>query len=205
MRLCDCVTSKGPGAPSSILWYTHELAWSLPWQHCQRSIVVPLQRCVTSSEIMPRTANQWDPHIQTMRADCMIETERYVYILFIKHAKNLQKFNRNISVIMAVANHHKLCPVDAMWVVHSDVPTVNLSDPLFMFRETRKAVPALKMMHDVMRRMGYGHLVSKTSLHSIRKAAATIMPTEADAASLASKIMGAGGPMHTRLTFEPRC
>lgn len=138
------------------------------------ALLVLYYGALRQSEIMPRSVNSWDPRVQTTRVDCMIETERCV--LFIKHAKNLQKFNQNKTVIMAVASHAKLCPVSSLRLVLSEVPTQALSDPLFMFRDSRKAVPSsivLNMLHDVMRRRGHQHLIQKTSLHSIRKAAAT--------------------------------
>lgn len=126
------------------------------------------------SELLPRTSGTWSPHIQPMRKDCHFENNRCV--IYIKTAKNLQKYNQSGTVDMGTADDNLLCPVRTMWCVIQATPTRNPNDPLLMIPGSRKPLPSslvLKQLHETMRVLGLGSIVHVTSLHSLRKTAAT--------------------------------
>lgn len=125
------------------------------------------------SELLPRTVRLWSSKIQPTRADLQFRQNQCS--IFIKHAKNLQKYNQSRQVLMQPATDPALCPVRALQVVMEDSPCRGPLDPVFVFSDSQP-VPAsfvLKHLHIIMRRCGFNDIISQTSLHSIRKAAAT--------------------------------
>lgn len=126
------------------------------------------------SELIPRSVAAWDPEFQPTRGDVLLSEDRC--IIYIKKGKNMQKYNQNRTIIMQAANNKLICPVNAMHVMFSETPPYLKSDPIFMFHDSRKPVPAtyiLKQLHHTMYRAGLDESVDQTSLHSIRKSAAT--------------------------------
>lgn len=125
------------------------------------------------SELLPRTMRLWSPDIQPTRSDCEVYNNQCS--IYIKHAKNLQKYDQSRKAVMAAASDPVLCPVRALHIVLRDSPCKGPKDPIFVF-DNGQPVPSsfvLKQLHIIMRRCGYHDIISQTSLHSIRKAAAT--------------------------------
>lgn len=126
------------------------------------------------SELIPRSVNAWDPHTQPTRGDLSLSDDKCV--IFIKKAKNMQRYDQNRSIIMQAALNKFICPVRAFKTMLQCTPTYHYDDPLFMFHDSRKPVPAtyvLKMLHSTMSIAGLSGYIPQTSLHSIRKSAAT--------------------------------
>lgn len=126
------------------------------------------------SELMPRTVNAWDPHTQPTRGDVSLTSDKCV--IFIKKAKNMQRYDQNRIVSMQAATNSFICPVNAMSLMFNDTPTLSLSEPVFMFPDSRRPIPAtfvLKELHSIMLSVGLSDCIDRTSLHSIRKSAAT--------------------------------
>lgn len=97
-------------------------------------------------------------------------------IIRIKKAKNLQKYGQFKDIIMQAAPNPLICPVRAIKQVLQDTPTVSDEDPIFIFPDTYRPVPAsfiLSELHKLLARVGLGKWISCTSLHSIRKQAVT--------------------------------
>lgn len=115
----------------------------------------------------------WSPDIQPTRSDCHID--RNQCSIYIKHAKNLRRYDQSRTAVMVAAIDPFLCPVRALGSVLRDSPRQAPRDPIFVFSDGQP-VPSsfvLKQMHIIMRRCGYHDIIPQTSLHSIRKAAAT--------------------------------
>lgn len=126
------------------------------------------------SELLPKTMKLWSRSFQPTRIDCSVSNSQCS--LYIKHAKNLQRYNQSRTVVMSAAHDIALCPVHAIAVVLRDSPCQHDNDPIFVFQDTLQPVPAsfiLRQLHVIMRRCGLHDLIGQTSLHSIRKAAAT--------------------------------
>lgn len=126
------------------------------------------------SELFPHSIAKWDPYTQPTRGDMSITNTQCA--IFIKKAKNMQKYGQNRKVLMDIAPNSIVCPVRAMSRMCNDSPTQSLNDPLFMFHDSRLPVPAsfiLAQLHALMRLGGLEPDIPHTSLHSIRKSAAT--------------------------------
>lgn len=130
-------------------------------------------RCGSRScTISCRTMRLWSPHMQPTRSDCQLLYNQCS--IHIKHGKNLQRYDQSRTVVMAAATDPILCPVRALHAVLRDSPCQAPKDPIFVFTDGRP-VPSsfvLKQLHIIMRRCGFHDIISQTSLHSIRKAAA---------------------------------
>lgn len=126
------------------------------------------------SKLVPRTVKSWNPLVQPTRGDAVLS--RDMLQVYIKTGKNMQRCGEDRTVRMYRANSPSVCPVVIMHHILSDTPTRKLQDPLFMFPDSRRPVPSSKVacvLHEVMYQIGLGHLSKVTSLHSIRKSAAT--------------------------------
>lgn len=126
------------------------------------------------SELLPRSVNAWDPNTQPTRGDVSLSSHKCT--IFIKKAKNMQRYDQNRTVSMQPTPNNLTCPVSAMYSMFNDTPTFSLSEPVFMFPESRTPVPAtfaLKQLHGIMAAVGLDDAIDHTSLHSIRKSAAT--------------------------------
>lgn len=126
------------------------------------------------SELLPQSIAKWDPATQPTRGDVSINHTQCV--IFVKKGKNMQKYGQNRTIIMDLAPNSMICPVRAMSKMFIDRPTQSCNDPLFMFHDSRLPVPAsfiLAQLHALMRLAGLESDVPHTSLHSIRKSAAT--------------------------------
>lgn len=126
------------------------------------------------SEILPRSVGMWDPVTQPTRQDLSLNIDSCS--ILIKKAKNLQKAGQSRVVVMQAASNPIICPVLALRTLIHQTPTISPNDPLFMFPLDRRPVPAsfvLKQLHEAMERAGLDDLIPTTSLHSIRKSAAT--------------------------------
>lgn len=126
------------------------------------------------SELLPRTSASWSGLTQPTRGDCSIQHDRC--IITIKTGKNLQKYDQSRTLDLGLSADPILCPVHTLREVVRLTPTLSSADPLLMIPGTRKALPAslvLKYLHAALTRLGFANLVPVTSLHSLRKAAAT--------------------------------
>lgn len=126
------------------------------------------------SEVTSRTVGTWDAKIHPTRGDITVHPSKCV--LFVKYGKNLQKVGQYRTVEMASAQDPLLCPVSAMRCVLRDTPTIQPSDPIFMFPDTRKPVPSTflaRVLKDQLIEMDLSSIIPVTSLHSLRKAAAS--------------------------------
>lgn len=126
------------------------------------------------NELLPRSTGKWDPKSQPTRRDMWFVNNTCV--IRIKKAKNLQKYGQCKQVIMQAANNPIVCPVRAMGQVIHDSQHIPDHGPIFVFPDTSRPVPAsyvLSELHRVMRMVGMGAWIHCTSLHSIRKQAAT--------------------------------
>lgn len=126
------------------------------------------------SELLPRTVNSWSRYIQPTRGDCTLSQESC--IITIKTGKNMQKVGQQQVINLIRASNPIICPVMTMHQVYSNTPTQQISEPLLMFPDTRKPLPSslvVKELHSVMRYIGLADMIPRTSLHSLRKAAAT--------------------------------
>lgn len=143
-------------------------------QTIRLAILVLYYGALRQSELLPRSTGTWNSKIQPMQKDCYFENNRcYIYI---KTAKNLQKYNQSRTIDMGTADYFLLCPVRTMWCVQQTTPTLNPQDPLFMIPGSRKPLPAslvLKQLHQTMKSLGLGNIIHITSLHSLRKSAAS--------------------------------
>lgn len=130
--------------------------------------------CLRQSELMPRTVTRWDPLVQPTRGDMyMSDSKCFIHV---KKAKNMQKYGQYKTVVMQSAQDYNICPVTAISHMVSLTPTLSSSDPLFMFYDTRDPVPSsfvLTRLHETMKLTGLQQYIPITSLHSIRKSAAT--------------------------------
>lgn len=130
------------------------------------------------SELLPRSSGAWDPITQPTRGDCVLLPDRC--IITIKTAKNLQKYGQSRKLDLGLAFDPILCPVQTLRHVFNSTPTISSTDPLIMIPGSRKALPSslvTKQMHATMKRLGLTNIVPVTSLHSLRKAAATLAYT----------------------------
>lgn len=126
------------------------------------------------TELLPKTVGAWCPHTQPTRGDTTVTDDSCTIV--IKRGKNMQKVGQSRTVIMARADNPHICPVMAIRDMILQCPTHHHTDPLFMFEDTRKPIPVTKitaMLYDMMRQIGSAHLISNTTLHSIRKSSAT--------------------------------
>lgn len=126
------------------------------------------------SELIPRTVKSWSARTQPRRADCLLSSDKCE--IFIKTAKNMQLAGQSRTVVMYKAQNADICPVIIMQRIFADTPTFNEVDPLFMFPDSRDPVPSSKVLavlHQVMYEVGLGNLVPVTTLHRVRKSAAT--------------------------------
>lgn len=143
-------------------------------QAVRLSMLIIYYGALRQSELLPRTSAAWNPNIQPTRGDCSIVNDRCSII--IKTAKNLQKYGQSRTLDLGLSHDPILCPVQTLRHVLHITPTNSDSDPLIMIPISRKPLPAslvLKQLHNTMRRLGFSHIVPITSLHSLRKAAAT--------------------------------
>lgn len=88
----------------------------------------------------------------------------------------MQKYGQSRKLDLGLALDPILCPVDTLRRAFIATPTLSASDPLIMIPSSRKALPSslvTKQLHATMRRLGLSNIVPVTSLHSLRKAAAT--------------------------------
>lgn len=126
------------------------------------------------SEVTSRTISSWDPTKHPTRGDIHINDQGCV--LFVKFGKNLQKIGQYRQVHMAAASDPRLCPVYTLRRIIAHTPTINSQDPLFMFPSDRKPVPTTflaRVLRDSLVHIGQTSMTNTTSLHSLRKAAAT--------------------------------
>lgn len=126
------------------------------------------------SELMSRTVNSWSPSVQPTCQDCGVGEHHIV--LHIKTGKNLQKSGQFREIILNEADEPSLCPVRRMRAVLAVTPTLSNNDPLFMFPANRAPLTSTfvqKQLHATMSNIGMSHMIPQTTLHSLRKAAAT--------------------------------
>lgn len=138
------------------------------------SLLIIYYGALRQSELLPRSSGLWDPDIQPTRGDCTLLADRCV--ITIKTAKNMQKYGQSRKLNLGLAADPILCPVYTLREVFNKTPTRSDRDPLIMIPGSRKALPsslATKQLHATMRRLGLSNIVPVTSLHSLRKVAAT--------------------------------
>lgn len=138
------------------------------------AILILYYGALRQSELLPRTVRSWNPLTQPTRADCNL-TSRSCSIL-IKSGKNMQKVGQERRLDLIPATNPLICPVATLNQVYYITPTQEISQPLLMFPDSRKPLPAslvIKEMHSIMRQIGLADTIPRTSLHSLRKAAAT--------------------------------
>lgn len=126
------------------------------------------------SKLLPKTTAYWDPLIQPTRGDCILNFDKCTF--YIKKAKNMQLAGQGRTVELFRAENSYACPVRAMFNLFLDTPTISPQDPLIMFPDTRAPVPCsfvIGQLHKYLIDLGYANIVPKTSLHSLRKSAAT--------------------------------
>lgn len=125
-------------------------------------------------ELLPRTVKSWSPKHQVTRDDCVIHHDSITF--YIKTGKNLQRAGQQREVILQRAEPSFICPVTCVNAAISLAPTLSGTDPLLMFPDNRAPMTStyvLKQLHTTMREIGLQHLIPSTSLHSLRKSAAT--------------------------------
>lgn len=125
------------------------------------------------SELLPRTVKTWNPTTQPTMADLSLDD--HTCTIMIKTGKNMQKIGQFREVVMERARNPVVCPVRAIQAVLYQNP-LHPDAPIFSYPGTVVPVTAPKVtktMHRIMYKIGLGQLVSKVSLHSIRKSAAT--------------------------------
>lgn len=126
------------------------------------------------SELLPRTIKTWSPYIQPTRKDLKISHNSVV--LYIKTGKNLNKVGQFREVVLLRADDEVFCPVRVI----SEAMELGLNctsrDPILVFPGTNKPITAplvTKHLHQSLTQIGVPELIPSTTLHSLRKTAAT--------------------------------
>lgn len=126
------------------------------------------------SELLPRTVKTWSPMIQPTHGD--VSVNYHTCTLMIKTGKNMQRVGQFREVVMQRASNPMVCPFQAITQVLQQEAGAPDHHPLFTFPGSSVPITApkvTKILHQIMYDIGLGALVSKISLHSIRKSAAT--------------------------------
>ena len=92
------------------------------------------------SEVVPPSIRAFDRFRHPTRAD--IATVTGGLRLTVKWAKNMQKVGQSRSVVLPWVSDRAMCPVTALQNNILAVPTKTLEDPLIMFPDTCRPVPA---------------------------------------------------------------
>lgn len=164
---------KQPLPPMEFKSVLHAIPTDYLGNVLRASLLVLYYGALRQSELLPRTVRLWSSSVQPTRSDCHLSLNQCS--IHINYAKNLQRYDQSRNAVMEVASDPALCPVRALHVVLRNSPCQAPTDPIFVFSDGQP-VPSsfvLKQLHIIMRRCGYHDLISQTSLHSIRKAAAT--------------------------------
>lgn len=126
------------------------------------------------SELLPRTLKAWSIDIQPARRDIAIN-EQFV-TLFIKTGKNLSKVGQFREVVMFRAEEEIFCPVRVTREAMELGLNCTSLDPILVFPGTKDPITApfvTRCLHNALRNIGVPDLIPTTSLHSLRKTAAT--------------------------------
>lgn len=138
------------------------------------AVLILYYGALRQSELMPRCQSHWDPRVQPTRSDYTLSHQ--CLSILIKTGKNMQRNGQNRNLVLHRGNTTLSCPVATMEEVLAITPTIHPQQPLLMCPATRRALPSsivLRRIHQALKDMGLPGLVPSTSLHSLRKAAAT--------------------------------
>lgn len=126
------------------------------------------------SELLPRTVKTWSPQVQPTREDIKITHDAVV--LYIKTGKNLNKVGQFREVVMRSAEEEVFCPVRVTRQAMELGLNCRRSDPILVFPGSNNPVTApyvTRSLHNALRNIGASDIIPTTSLHSLRKTAAT--------------------------------
>lgn len=136
------------------------------------SILLMYYAALRQSEVLPNSANSFNPRQHLTRADILLFPDHL--IVTVKSAKNMQSVYENKSVELQVSPDTQLCVVHAVRQMLRYTPTVFPHDPAIMFPTSRCPVTVDYVRKTWQRHInGLGIDSTRLLLHSIQKAAAT--------------------------------
>ena len=168
--------------------YTHRQLRAIPVRHL-RSVLGAIPRSITAqavraailvmyhstlrqSEVVPPSIKAMDCTRHPTRGD--VTQHKWGISMTIKWAKNLQNYDQQKVVHLGRAAKTKYCVVAAIERHIQQCPTVDPSQPLFVFAGSRRPIPVSyvrKAWISANRKARLSHLAY--TLHSLRRAAAT--------------------------------
>ena len=169
----DCVPKKKDAVPAEKL--KAALA-ALPMDDnglmVRTAALLMFYGALRQSEVAPPTVSKFDPQAHLTRADLIVGDTVTVTI---KAGKNLQRFNQQKTVTLSATEDPLTCPVMAVRAVLQLTPNLPASAPLLVFTNKLTPMPTSYLRAEwvrTMHRIGVNH--TKYSLHSLRKASATL-------------------------------
>ena len=124
------------------------------------------------SEVVPPSVGQFDPLRHLTRNDVSI-TEAGVTVL-VKAAKNLQKYNQRRLLRIPASDAPELCMKRAIQAVTQLDPTKDIKQPMFVFRDTVKPIPASYIRNQWKAALkNIGIPLATYTLHGLRSTATT--------------------------------
>ena len=124
------------------------------------------------SELLPSTLAAFDPLRSLTRADVWVADGKLK--VRVKHAKNMQLYNQSRMVILSPSPSATLCLLAAVRLVLRHMPTKTPSQPMFVFPQSVRPVPASyarRRWTTVLKHLGMDPATH--TMHSNRKTAAT--------------------------------
>lgn len=171
----QCVPrSKDPLPPSVFRDILDHLVSGAQGNIVRAALLVLYYGALRQSELFPRTVSQWDPTKHPMRKDLVFSEQACT--IYVKFGKNMQKAGQHRLIELSAVQDHRLCPVQALRRMVTDIPSQSDNSPLFMFPISYKPVPASyvsKEYHAALALLQVPDAKRRFSLHSLRKAAAT--------------------------------
>lgn len=165
---------KSPLEPSQLYQIIANIKLD-PLGHVARAAILTIYfGALRQTELLPRTVKTWNPLLQPTLEDLVVNHDSCT--ITIKAGKNMQRVGQSREVVMERSSNAIVCPVRAIQTALCYNGGYSANDPIFAFPGTAVPITApkvTKMMHQVMTQVGLSHIISKVSLHSIRKSAAT--------------------------------
>ena len=171
MRRKDYEKKEKPSVPTTVI--TRALA-AIPKTEESRAVVAAILMmfygAFRQSEVVPQTITSFDPQRHLTRADVLMGKDSMTVV--IKAAKNLQRIVQRRSATIYSAEDPHMCLLSAIRAVLQESPTVDPRQPMFVFRNSRRPIPA-----SYVRTQWNAAIVSlglkqeQYTLHSLRKSA----------------------------------
>ena len=136
------------------------------------AILIMYFGALRQSEVAPPTVKKFNPTRHPTRAD--VTLTKNSLSIHVKWAKNMQRVGQSRTKTLHSVADPRLCPVHALKTHYAHTPTASSTAPMLTYQKSGDPIP-ISVIKDIwgaaVRTIGAD--ITKLSLHSLRKAAAT--------------------------------